>query len=60
MDQDLVNGLMKAWLFQFSIIPSLAWPFQIYDFPLNFAKNLDVLACRFLKASLGLHKKLTP
>ena len=57
VDQDLVNGLMKAWLFQFSIIPSLAWPFQVYDFPLDFAKKLDVLACRYLKAWIGLHKK---
>jgi len=53
---DLVNGLMKAWLFQFWIIPSLAWPFQVYDFPLAFAKTLDVLTTRFLKQWLGLFK----
>jgi len=57
VDRDLVNGLMKAWLFQFSIIPSLAWPFQIYDFPLEFAKSLDTLANRYLKAWLGLYKR---
>ena len=56
VDQDLVNGLMKAWLFQFWIIPSLAWPFQVYDFPLAFAKSLDELSNRYLKAWLGIYK----
>ena len=57
IDQDLVNGLMKAWLFQFSVIPKLAWPFQVYDFPLEFAKKLDVIATRFLKKWVGLYNK---
>jgi len=57
IDQDLANGIMKSWLFQFSVIPSLAWPFQVYDFPLNFAKKLDIVANRYLKGWLGLHKK---
>src|SRR4051812_22067222 len=56
IDQDLVNGLMKAW-FQFSVIPKLAWPFQVYDFPLEFAKKLDVIATRLLKKWVGLYKK---
>src|SRR5690349_7224391 len=57
IDQDLVNGLMKAWLFQFSVIPKLAWPFQVYDSPLELAKQLDVIATRFLKKWVGLFKR---
>ena len=48
---------MKAWLFQFSIIPFTCRPFQIYDFPLQFAKQMDTLANRYLKAWIGLYSR---
>ena len=57
IDKDLVNGLMKTWLYQFAVIPSLAWPFQVYDFPLTFAMELEATAVRFLKKWMGLYKR---
>ena len=56
IDKDLVNGMMKLWLYQFSILPFLSWPFQIYDFPLSFAKELEQRATRHLKRWGGIYR----
>ena len=56
IDKDLVNGLMKLWLYQFSVIPSLSWPFQVYDFPLAFAREMEKSATRYLKRWAGLYR----
>ena len=57
IDRDLVNGLMKVWIYQFYVVPTLAWPFQVYDFPLDFAKQLDRTAICFLKKWTGIFKR---
>ena len=47
---------MKLWLYQFSVIPSLSWPFQVYDFPLAFARGMEKSATRYLKRWAGLYR----
>ena len=39
------------------MVPTLAWPFQVYDFPLDFAKQLDRTAICFLKKWTGIFKR---
>ena len=46
VDDDLTNGLMKLWIYQFGVLSNLAWPFLVHDLPLSLANELDVIANR--------------
>jgi hypothetical protein len=40
VDKDLVNGLMKLWIYQHYVIAKSSWPLLIHDFNRNFASKL--------------------
>ena len=56
IDDDLTNGMMKLWMYQFGVLSNLAWPFFVHDLPLSLAIELDVIANRHLKKWAGLHR----
>ena len=56
IDKDSVNGCMKLWIYEHGILSSLSWPFLVQDLPLSFAKDLEVIAHRFLKNWIGLFR----
>ena len=40
IDNSLVNGFMKLWLYQFYLLARTSWPFLIYDFERSFAVDI--------------------
>lgn len=57
VDDDLTNGRMKLWIYQFGVLSNLTWPFLVHDLPLSLANELDVIANRYLKKWAGLFKR---
>ena len=55
-----INGLMKLWLYQFSIRPRLTWPLLIHDLDLHFAKKLQSHIQPLLKEWSGIGKTADP
>jgi hypothetical protein len=53
---DVVNGLMKAWMYQFGVLTRLTWPCLVHDLPLSFGKDLDRITTRHLKKWIGVHR----
>ena len=41
IDNSLVNGFMKLWLYQFNLLARTSWPFLIYDFERSFAVDIE-------------------
>lgn len=56
IDNSLVNGLMKAWIYQFGSLQRLSWPSMVHDLPLSFARDLDRITTRYLKKWVGLFR----
>jgi hypothetical protein len=56
IDADVVNGCMKAWMYQFGVLPRLSWPSLVHDLPLSFGKDLDAISTRHLKKWMGIHR----
>ena len=56
IDNSLVNGLMKAWIYQFGSLQRLSWPSMVHDLPLSFARDLDRTTTRYLKKWVGLFR----
>jgi hypothetical protein len=50
-----VNGLMKLWLYQFSVLPFMSWPLMIHDFDLSFVESLCIETNDVLRRWAGLH-----
>lgn len=53
-----VNGIMKAWIFQFMVIPRLSWGLFIHDLDVSFGNDLNETAVRYLKKWIGLSKSV--
>ena len=49
LDEDLVNGLQKAWICEHFLSRQLIWPMTVYDFPLSFAQDLVVVTNHYFK-----------
>ena len=60
VDRCAVNGLMKLWLYQFYVIPSISWPFLIHDINLYFVEELQKHVNVYLRKWAGLFKKADP
>jgi hypothetical protein len=57
VDKDLVNGLMKLWIYQHQIIPKASWPLLIHDFNRDFAaKTIQQPTGVYLRRWAGLFK----
>jgi len=41
IDNSLVNGFMKLWLYQFYLLARTSWPFLIYDFEQSVAVDIE-------------------
>ena len=54
LDKDPVNGFIKLWLYQHYVLLMFCWPFQINDLNVSFAKDLEVIANRYLKKWAGI------
>jgi hypothetical protein len=50
-----VNGFMKLWLYQFSVLPFVTWPFLIHDLDLSFVEALCTETNDVLRGWAGLH-----
>lgn len=57
IDKDTTNGLIKLWMYQHGVLSDMAWPFLVQDLPLSLAKELDVIAHRYLKSWAGLYRQ---
>jgi hypothetical protein len=55
-DKDPVNGFIKLWLYQHYVLLMFSWPFQINDLNVSFAKDLEVIANRYLKKWAGIFR----
>jgi hypothetical protein len=57
VDKDLINGLMKLWVYQHYIIPKSSWPLLIQDFNRDFAsKVIQQPTGAYLRRWAGLFK----
>ena len=56
VDQSLVNGFMKLWIYQFYLLSHLSWPFLVYDFDGTFILDLQKQSNAFLKKWAGINK----
>jgi hypothetical protein len=56
LDQDLITGPMKMWVYHFFIASRFSWDLMVYDLTASFLKELDEIANRFLKKWSGLAK----
>ena len=56
VDQSLVNGFMKAWLYQYYVLQRLTWPFFVHQFNLgkNFVTHMESTATKYLKLWIGI------
>ena len=55
VDKSLVNGIMKAWLYQFYILSRLSWLFLVHDLNHSLAERLTIRATAKLKKWLGVY-----
>lgn len=58
VNDSLINGFMKLWLYQFYILARLSWPLLIYDFDRSFVNQLLRLSNSFLKKWAGIGAKV--
>jgi hypothetical protein len=56
INSDVVNGCIKAWMYQFGVLSRLSWPGLVHDLPLSFGKELDAISTRHLKKWMGIHR----
>jgi len=57
VDKDLVNGLMKLWIYQHYIIGKSSWPLLVHDFNRDFAsKTIQQPTGVYLRRWAGLFK----
>lgn len=57
VDKDLVNGLMKLWIYQHYIIAKSSWPLLVHDFNRDFAvKIIQQPTGVYLRRWAGLYK----
>jgi len=56
VDNSLVNGFMKLWIYQFYILAQLSWPFLIYDFNRSFVVDLQREVNSLLKKWAGIYR----
>ena len=60
VDETLLTGFMKLWLYQFYILAHLSWHFLIYDLNLTFAKTLGRSILPKLKSWSGVGRTADP
>jgi hypothetical protein len=56
VDKDKITGPMKIWIYEFFISSKMSWDLMMYDTPVSFNKELDVIVNRYLKKWSGLAK----
>ena len=58
IDNSLVNGFMKLWLYQFYLLARTSWPFLIYDFERSFAVDIEKQINTKLKKWAGINLRV--
>lgn len=57
VDKDLINGLMKLWIYQHYVIAKSSWPLLVHDFNRDFAaKTIQQPTGVYLRRWAGLFK----
>ena len=59
IDKTSLQGLLKAWCFQFGILPRLSWPFSLYDFPLTTVEQMERTSSNFPRKRFGVPKSFS-
>ena len=55
IDNSLVNGFIKLWLYQFYLLAGTSWAFLIYDFERSFAVDIEKQINTKLKKWAGIN-----
>jgi hypothetical protein len=59
VDSQYLSSATKAWIYNNYVMAFLAWPFIIYDFPVNFGTELTKIVNRYLKKWLKVNKPIS-
>ena len=61
IDDTLLTGIQKLWIWEHFAMPKVAWDFLIHDFPPSFVeKELQPIQTKYLKKWSGLAKRAEP
>ena len=60
VDELLIKGPDKAWLYAHLVIPRIQWYMQIYNFPVSVGETWTATTTKYLKKWLGLAKAANP
>ena len=52
-----LNGILKGWIYQNYLIPTLCWPMLVQDFALHHMDKITSIATQMLKTWFGIYKK---
>ena len=59
IDNTPLPGNLKAWCFQFGIIPRLTWPFSLYCFPPSSVEAMEKKCSKFLRSWFGVSRSFS-
>jgi hypothetical protein len=60
VDNSLVSGASKVWIYQFMVVARLIWPFLINDFSIHGVAPFETLATKHIKSWYGFNKPGNP
>lgn len=60
VDDQLINGPSKAWIYTHLVISHLMWSFTVYDFSENQISRFSDLTTKYLKKWFKLHPSANP
>ena len=55
-EKSQLNGIMKMWIYNNTIIPKMTWEFTIYNFPITYVENLEAICTKNLKRWAGISR----
>ena len=56
VDQSMLTGIQKSWIYQHLIIPSVTWELSVYEYPISFIEELNNIITKYLKRWLKITK----
>lgn len=54
INKTFLPGKMKAWCYQYGLVPRLSWPMQIYEIALSRIEQIEQHANKYLRKWLGV------
>ena len=58
-EKSQLNGIMKMWIYNNTIIPKMTWEFTIYNLPITYIKSLEAICTKYLKRWAGISQCTT-